>query len=687
MPDWTEALNGYRGQEIAVYGLGNATQEVLGQLQDHFRIIGLLDSFCESGILYGYPILSIQQAISFGVKCIVVAARPGSCRAIERRIGEQCRQCKIALVDMRGNDLLLEQAPVYSFKGCYGRKKTDLLSAAETYDWISFDMFDTLVVRQTLFFTDFLELVCRKLKQNGIVIENFAERRIACEKEMSRGYVPTLTEIYRRLSERYDLPYLDCSKAAMIEWTTDMNILVPREEIRAILDNFVKQGKKVFIITDSYYDKKQIQEMLRKCKIDGYTDVLISSEYRMSKSNGLFSVWKKQINNGSALHIGDDLSADIESAKKYGIVPYHIYSSLALFEKTGYLGLKNELDTWSSRMRIGLFITKLFNSPFQFERENNSISVNCASDVGYLFFAPFLSDFVMWLAQRIHETGIQQILFAARDGYIIKKMYDMLGTGIQTYYFLTSRTAMIRAGMENEEDIKLVEDMHFSGSLEEQLSERFGIEEPLQNDNKQKKYLTDYQQDIFKRSALMKKNYKVYLEALNLKQKETAFFDFVSKGTCQFFLDRMLSKPIRGFYCMRLEADSSFAENLEIQTFYEQEEVEGSEMYQNYYLFETILTSSEPSVVEFDKSGAPIFEAELRDDREIANMEQVQSGIFEYWNKYCELFWHEDICICKQIDEKLLSLIHKIGLDGNPFLNLKVQDPFFHRTTQVTDLL
>ncbi len=58
---------------------------------------------------------------------------------------------------------------------------------------------------------------------------------------------------------------------------------------------------------------------------------------------------------------------------------------------------------------------------------------------------------------------------------MIKKLYDEWNINKPSVYFLTSRIAAIRAGIEKTEDIEYVENMKFSGSLKEQLQERFGI--------------------------------------------------------------------------------------------------------------------------------------------------------------------------------------------------------------------
>lgn len=85
-----EQFTAYKGKKIALYGLGVETQKALKVLKTDFNIIGLLDGFQEEGSLYDCPIVSLKNVIERGVKLIVVVARPGSCKAIARRIGDKC---------------------------------------------------------------------------------------------------------------------------------------------------------------------------------------------------------------------------------------------------------------------------------------------------------------------------------------------------------------------------------------------------------------------------------------------------------------------------------------------------------------------------------------------------------------------------------------------------------------------
>lgn len=84
-------------------------------------------------------------------------------------------------------------------------------------------------------------------------------------------------------------------------------------------------------------------------------------------------------------------------------------------------------------------------------------------------FAPMISDFVIWFKKQAENYDIKNIWFGARDGYLIKKMYDMYVKNRQSIYFLTSRTAAIRSGIQNEEDIRYIDEMRFNGTLKEQM--------------------------------------------------------------------------------------------------------------------------------------------------------------------------------------------------------------------------
>lgn len=689
MADLLEILNKYKDSKIAIYGLGTETERVLKEIGQDFQILGLLDGYREEGRLYGKPIIPLQQVIECQVKLILVVARPGSCRAIVKRIGTICIDNQIALIDARGRDLCAIKKATYHFQGVDGISREQLMRQVREYDVISIDLFDTLIMRQTLFPTDIFEMVDCRLKDKGIVIKDFSKRRLESEKYLARFTAPTLTEIYSHMKSTYSITEIVPEELAELEWAIDYDLLVPRQEMCDLMEEVHSQGKEIYIVSDTFYTKGQLTKLLEKCKAGFYTDIFASCEYETAKTGDLFAKVKEQICEKKCLHIGDDMVADVESAGRHGIAACRIYSGIDLLEAVGYLGLWDSIRGLANRVKIGIFVSKIFNSPFQFEKGEWKIAIQSAYDLGYLLFAPAISDFVIWFEEQIEQYDLLNIWFCARDGYLIKKMYDELHGDTESTYFLTSRTAAIRAGIESEEDIEYVSRMKFSGRIEEQLWERFGISEQdiVEDYDARSKSLTDYADEILSKARIDRKNYQRYIDKLHMEEGDIAFFDFVAKGTSQMYMQRLTDRHLKGIYFMQLEREYMKGKGLDILSFYDNQETDQSEIYENYYILETILTSPMPSIKEFDEYGESCYAQETRKEEDIRCVQAVQNGVFDYFKTYLKLCPETEVSVDKKLDEMFLSLIHGIAVLDNDFIGLKVEDPFFNRMTDVSDLV
>ena len=73
----------------------------------------------------------------------------------------------------------------YDFKNIEGITKAGLMKLLDRHDVISVDLFDTLVMRNTLFSIDVYEMVDARLKSMGIYYEDFSKKRMASEKDLS----------------------------------------------------------------------------------------------------------------------------------------------------------------------------------------------------------------------------------------------------------------------------------------------------------------------------------------------------------------------------------------------------------------------------------------------------------------------------------------------------------------------
>lgn len=674
----TEEITGIvKDKRIALYGLGTETQRLISESGDGLNVVGLLDGFKESGEMFGYPIISLDDAIKAGAETILVVARPGSCRIIAKRIKDKCIKNQIAVIDVRGNDLLKEDEIKYDYSGIKRYRKADLLAAIDSADVVSFDLFDTLIARKVYYYTDIFELI---EKENGFLAgTNFSKMRLAAEKELSVLGSPTLIEIYKHVLAKSSIAKI-AEELAGLEWLTDRKTMALREGMKEIVTYAKERGKRLVLTTDCYYSEDKIRMLLSDFGLDFFDELFVSCEKNVLKTNGLFELLEEYGKGSKILHIGDDEWADIEKAKEAGIETFKIYSGRELFEALGMLGAESSIKSLTDRIRAGLFIERVFSNPFKFENENERVVLDNASDVGYSLLSPVIIDFMLWMIEEANREKMDNILLCARDGYIPEKIYNRLTDDKKALYFLTSRIAALRAGIKDKSDIEYVDSMNFTGTDKESMLARFGIDI---GDGE----MPNRDELILKKAEESRRNYRKYVESLNLGNGTLGVFDFVAKGTTQYFLQKLLKQQLKGLYFLQLEPEFMADKGVEIKSFYEEKERETSAIFNYFYVLEAILTSNDPTVNEFDGSGRPIFSKETRSGESLECIEAIWRGIYEYLDDYISLLPKKLRAVNKALDEAFLSLVGKIDIRDNGFNNLVLEDPFFGRNTPIKDVL
>lgn len=680
MSDIDTLINEYKGKRIALYGLGTETERFLTEHKDDVSVAGLLDGFKEDGEIYDHSIIPIAETVSRDVRLIVVVARPGSCKAIAKRIGDFCRNNDIALYDVRGKDLLSVNNVAFDFTGIAGESRQVLIDKIQSAEVVSFDLFDTLVTRKVFSYTDVFEIVDIKLRRMGIFIPDFPRLRLYAEKELSKETAPRLIDIYRYVLKKSGGNFISAEELAAMEFEQDINTMIARNDVREVFNTLSGSGKKTVITTDSYYTLPQIESILENFGIEKPEEIFVSCEYKTSKTQKLFEVLNRGNVGKRILHTGDDEVVDISKAAEYGFDTYRIHSGKDLYDALGGLGLESEISTLSDRIKTGMMISEIFNSPFWFDEDGEKLSINSSRQVGYLFCAPMITDFVLWMKQRAKVQGVGQILFCARDGYLPGKLFRKVSPDTKSVYFLSSRTAAIRAGMEDDRDIDYVDSMKYFGTPEEALKTRFGIAaEDVAKIERSK--------EILFKSEIQRGNYKKYIGKLNLNDGRLGMFDFVAKGTTQMYLGKLFSQHIKGFYFLQLEPEFMADKGLDIEPFYSDEEKNASAIFDNYYILETMLTSPYSQMEEFDENGEPVFADETRSEKDLGVFERAQEGITEYFEEYLRLVPEEARTENKQLDEKMLAMVNRIQIKDEDFMALQVEDPFFGRMTDIKDVI
>lgn len=189
---------------------------------------------------------------------------------------------------------------------------------------VSFDIFDTLLTRNTLKPEDIFYLMQKQDK----LPEDFKEKRIIAEKtarEKSSSGEVTLEDIYKQYAISNKLN--DCDKKDYMKTELDFEAssLSARKEGMILFNEAVNAGKEIIFLSDMYLPSTFIAEQLKK---NGYTysgKLYLSCELGASKHNMfLYKVLKKDgikrgIRPEEILHIGDNYISDYQNAKASGL--------------------------------------------------------------------------------------------------------------------------------------------------------------------------------------------------------------------------------------------------------------------------------------------------------------------------------------------------------------------------------
>lgn len=630
-----------KSDRLVIYGLGKNTKVIVENCKD-YNIVGLMDGTRTGEKEWGLPILDIDEVNTLAVKKIIIIATAANVPIIYKRIEKECSTYDIDVYDING--LKLEpRCSEYKLNNFYDTCTSDRLKALiDVCDVISFDIFDTLLVRDVLLPTDIFVIVEKK---NSHFIENgkeFKNIRVNCERKLYETTNPNIYEIYDLIQEKLGLDKNVMEQLLVQEIDEEKNSLVPRKEMLDILKYAVENGKIVICTSDMYLPSDVLGEILNKAGYNGIDKIFVSCEYRKTKSNGLFEIIKNEYCGKKILHIGDNYDADIIGAQRSGIDETFQVPSIFRMITDGVSEQMLCYDkSLADRRELGKLFSKLYNNPFLFASTRGKCKIEDNYNLGYMFIEPLLAAFINWLEENRKNNNTEVLLLGARDGLIIKKMYDLRSKhGIKTpqyEYVYASRYACTLAGLKTKEDVEYAFNMAFDGSPEEMLIKRFNLSasqvQPKVDNETSEEYLGKHIDTILRQSEDYANVYRKYLDKMGIKGKKVGFFDFVSSGTCQLWLENIADADWNGYYFIR-NLDK-YKEHLTIDSYFKPRYVyeKQSKLFKNYIFMENIMTSYEPTLWGFSENNTPIFDDEKRTMEQISRLKDVHHGIIDAYEE------------------------------------------------------
>lgn len=328
------------------------------------------------------------------------------------------------------------------------------------YDVISFDVFDTLLLRPFQNPVDLFDVVGYRLHFPAVFTgfkqaRREAEREVRDEMEYHKGNREVnIYEIYEKLHTKIGI---DIEQGVKTELETEQDYLFANPYMKVVFDILLTQKKTIVLTSDMYIPGNIMEKWLSKCGYSGYSHLYVSCDYQCNKINGdLYNRIKQDYPEKTIIHVGDNLKADIEGAKRAGIPAKHYKSVNSMGQK--YRGdWMSELIQSAYSGLVNAYIHNGLNEyPFFYE-------------YGFIYGGIYILGFCKWMEQRIIEKGIEKVIFLSRDGDIYQKALHRYCTiiEIESEYVYWSRFANMKYLIEMNQDafISRVIDQKIRSSL------------------------------------------------------------------------------------------------------------------------------------------------------------------------------------------------------------------------------
>lgn len=318
--------------------------------------------------------------------------------------------------------------------------KDALLQLLPSFDVISFDIFDTLLLRPFLKPTDLFWKMERDECAKGFANARIAGEHNAHRKAMLAGRVEaTFDEIYDEIPEWKSMREK--------ELDSEKKQLVANPEMLCVWKAAKAAGKIVVVTSDMYLPADFLKSVLIEKGFDGWDGFYLSNERQAQKCSG--SLYAKLLEDhrvapGRILHIGDNPISDVNMANKNGIVAYGYQKIIDKFLEEcpfakAFLGCSPPLEKrlLGGAVALGWHLYKCGHPDW-----------NYWNKIGFLFAGTLGYAYMRFVGDSAIRKGFNHLMFVARDGYILEKIFNVLYPSIKTDYFYSARTSILVATLD-----------------------------------------------------------------------------------------------------------------------------------------------------------------------------------------------------------------------------------------------
>lgn len=337
-------------------------------------------------------------------------------------------------------------------------------------DTVSFDMFDTLLVRRThnpdlvkLPVARFISHLARQQDLDWdwrMVQELRDEKEAAMRVRTGETYVDHEACYPVFMAETLEHIFGETADPSLLARVTDYEMamentmLVPRAEVVAWLRELAAAGKRVFVISDIYLPATLLEQLLAHAGILEHVEKVYSSaDSFLAKASGRaypYVAAHEELLPARWLHVGDNPISDGFRPGELGVRSLLLqdpeeFRRRAIAARHYFYGLRRPF--WRGRA-----IQQLM-APLEAENQPQSPLYR----EGYNFLGPIIAMFIHYVAERCREKNIRKLFFLSREGWMFKQVWERMmpvlypdGRLPEIEYLYVSRQALAGASCAHE---------------------------------------------------------------------------------------------------------------------------------------------------------------------------------------------------------------------------------------------
>lgn len=490
---------------------------------------------------------------------------------------------------------------------------------------VSFDIFDTLIVRDLYAPTDLFLYVEHKSKKAG-----FAKQRRLTEALLRVKFRREITfdEIYEHIPDQY-------KPLKEEELMAEEIFCSCNSDIKPQFERYKKDGYKIVCTSDMYLPSSFLLSLLEKNGFSGIDKIFVSCEYNKTKYSGsLFKEVCKALNikPNQLTHIGDNWHSDYFVPSHLGITSVHYQTPKRLFcAKHRYIKkfYKKHPDLGHSVI-ANIIATK--------GCENADLE-----SFGFNIAGVMVLSYSMFVAKVCKDKSFDLAMLLARDGYYIQKCLDIFTPDLRTVYVYAPRQQYWLTHYDTD----------FRGivSVPRGITSYFGKKCFFNN-----LYIRTHraQMEVFLNKEREKWGYREYL--MN-KMGNTRFACIVDgpsgSRTSQKFIQKELNKTIPTIYVQCLphvnEKNIPAINFLKFPKFLIQNRLKRSQ------LIEKVFTSPYESAEFIDKYGNIKFFDHRYDVGRKEKYQELEKGMYEFFNQIAKYRDITDVFSKSTVFEDILT--------------------------------